>query len=218
MNQKTIASIGIILGLVLISSFVFLVVSQNTPMQGRVEPAVSGPRRDIQMEQNTCAQNAPVQNPPVQEASRGGKMHLTFLPIESYPVEATMQQAFIVIIGDVVSLNPVEIRPNVVYTDASIRVQNVLKGQVTDSCIVVRFQGGRLADVQTVVDPPMELKVGETVLLPLRNDTPEYMENKYYIIYHHLGKFLLQNSRVMNEPRGIDMPLEEFLRLYLGAP
>ena len=103
----------------------------------------------------------------------------------------------IVIIGHVKSSKLVLIEPDIhsvldPFTDYKIEVTQVLKGDITDGCVIVSQTGGTFLGVKNEISDDPLLKKGTTMILFLR----EWDYNRYCIRGGPQGRFEVHDDKI----------------------
>ena len=118
-----------------------------------------------------------------------------FSPISSFALmieksaEELSQDAKVIIQGEVKSVRSYKGINGVIYTRASVVVNDVIKGKNIKKNITVEYEGGEVGDVGVRVEDEPTLEKGEQVLLFLTNSF--WRKNVYYIVGGVLGKYAI---------------------------
>ena len=99
------------------------------------------------------------------------------------------QDAKIIVQGEVKSVRSYKGINGVIYTRASVVVNDVIKGKNIKKNITVEYEGGEVGDVGVFVEDEPTLEKGEQVLLFLTNSF--WRKNVYYIVGGVLGKYAI---------------------------
>ena len=103
--------------------------------------------------------------------------------------EELAQDAKVIIQGEVKSVRSYKGINGVIYTRASVVVNDVIKGKNIKKNITVEYEGGEVGDVGVRVEDEPTLEKGEQVLLFLTNSF--WRKNVYYIVGGVLGKYAI---------------------------
>ena len=118
-----------------------------------------------------------------------------FLPVSSFALmieksaEELAQNAKIIVQGEVKSVKSYKGINGVIYTRASVLVNDVIKGKNIKKNITVEYEGGEVGDIGVWVEDEPSLEKGEQVLLFLTNSF--WRKNVYYIVGGVLGKYAI---------------------------
>ena len=118
-----------------------------------------------------------------------------FSPISSFALmieksaEELSQDAKVIIQGEVKSVRSYKGINGVIYTRASVVVNDVIKGKNIKKNITVEYEGGEVGDIGVRVEDEPTLEKGEQVLLFLTNSF--WRKNVYYIVGGVLGKYAI---------------------------
>jgi len=99
------------------------------------------------------------------------------------------QDAKVIVQGEVRSVKSYKGINGVIYTRASVVVNDVIKGKNIKKNITVEYEGGEVGDVGVFVEDEPTLEKGEQVLLFLTNSF--WRKNVYYIVGGVLGKYAI---------------------------
>ena len=118
-----------------------------------------------------------------------------FLPVSSFALmiersaEELAQDAKVIVQGEVRSVKSYKGINGVIYTRASVMVNDVIKGKNIKKNITVEYEGGEAGDIGVRVEDEPSLEKGEQVLLFLTNSF--WRKNVYYIVGGVLGKYAI---------------------------
>src|SRR3989344_8176531 len=118
-----------------------------------------------------------------------------FLPASSFALmieksaAELAQDAKAIVQGEVKSVRSYKGINGVIYTRASVVVNDVIKGKNIKKNITVEYEGGEVGDVGVRVEDEPSLEKGERVLLFLTNSF--WRKNVYYIVGGVLGKYAI---------------------------
>ena len=118
-----------------------------------------------------------------------------FSPISSFALmiernaAELAQDAKVIIQGEVKSVRSYKGINGVIYTRASVVVNDVIKGKNIKKNITVEYEGGEVGDVGVRVEDKPSLEKDEQVLLFLTNSF--WRKNVYYIVGGVLGKYAI---------------------------
>lgn len=114
-----------------------------------------------------------------------------------------VSQAPVIVVGNVVDLKSdwLDGPGSTIFTIASLKVQEVLKGKVAAGKIVlVKVYGGEKDGIGLDVSTEPKLKAGETIIAFLKKENNEYRPVQLLQgIYHIEGNNILGNNLVVDE-------------------
>ena len=118
-----------------------------------------------------------------------------FLPASSFALmiernaAELAQDAKVIVQGEVKSVKSYKGINGVIYTRASVMVNDVIKGKNIKKNITVEYEGGEVGDIGVWVEDEPTLEKGERALLFLTNSF--WRKNVYYIVGGVLGKYAI---------------------------
>jgi len=110
------------------------------------------------------------------------------LMIETSAAELA-EKAKVIVQGEVKNVRYYKSINDVIYTRASVLVNDVIKGKNIKKNITVEYKGGEVGEVGMQVEDEPSLEKGEQVLLFLTNSF--WRKNVYYIVGGVLGKYAI---------------------------